>query len=61
MTSIMINVDLIPTALKNPTDPRTESTTSMTPDKPSRTYKSSNPKINSTSETFINAMYATWT
>lgn len=37
MTSIMINVDLTPKALKNPTDPRTESKTMITPERPSST------------------------
>jgi hypothetical protein len=37
MTSIMISVDFIPRALKNPTDPRTESITSKTPERPSNT------------------------
>ena len=37
MTSIMINVDLTPRALKNPTDPSTESKTSTTPERPSKT------------------------
>lgn len=40
MTSIMISVDLIPRALKKPTDPRTETMTTKTPDKPSRTWNS---------------------
>ena len=40
MTSMMINVDLTPMALKNPTDPRTESRTSKTPERPSNTWKS---------------------
>ena len=39
MTSMMINVDLTPMALKNPTDPRTESRTSKTPERPSNTCK----------------------
>lgn len=34
MTSIMISVDFTPMALKNPTDPRTESMTSITPARP---------------------------
>lgn len=34
----MINVDLTPMALKNPADPRTESMTSTTPDRPSNTW-----------------------
>jgi hypothetical protein len=38
MTSIIINVDLTPTALKNPTDPRTESITRTTPERPSNTW-----------------------
>uniref|UniRef100_A0A2P2KIF1 Uncharacterized protein n=1 Tax=Rhizophora mucronata TaxID=61149 RepID=A0A2P2KIF1_RHIMU len=37
MTSIIINVDSTPIALKNPTDPMTESITSTTPERPSRT------------------------
>lgn len=37
MTSMMINVDLTPRALKSPTEPRTESITSTTPDRPSST------------------------
>lgn len=37
MTSIMINVDLTPRTLKNPTDPSTESKTSTTPERPSKT------------------------
>lgn len=41
MTSIMIRVDFTPMALKNPTDPRTESMTSITPDRPSSIW---NPK-----------------
>ena len=40
MTSMMINVDLTPIALKTPTDPRTESRTSKTPERPSNTWKS---------------------
>lgn len=39
MTSIMIRVDFTPTALKNPTDPRTESMTRNTPERPSNTWK----------------------
>lgn len=39
ITSIMIRVDFTPRALKNPTDPRTESMTSTTPDRPSSTWK----------------------
>lgn len=50
----MINVDLTPIVLKNPTEPRTESITSNTPDKPSRTYKS-DPKMSSIPQNFINA------
>ena len=42
MTSMIINVDFTPMALKNPTDPRTESMTSITPDRPSSTWKSTN-------------------
>lgn len=38
ITSIIINVDLTPMALKTPTDPRTESMTSITPERPSKTY-----------------------
>lgn len=37
MTSIIIRVDLTPMALKNPTDPRTESMTRTTPERPSNT------------------------
>jgi hypothetical protein len=44
MTSMMINVDLTPTALKNPTDERTESITSKTPERPSSTWKPLNNK-----------------
>lgn len=35
ITSIMISVDLIPIALKNPADPRTERITTTIPEKPS--------------------------
>ena len=37
ITSIMIRVDFTPIALKNPIDPKTESITRTTPDKPSST------------------------
>lgn len=37
MTSIIISVDFTPIALKTPTDPRTESMTSITPERPSNT------------------------
>jgi hypothetical protein len=37
ITSIMISVDFTPIALKNPTDPRTENMTSITPKRPSNT------------------------
>ena len=37
ITSIMIKVDFTPTALKNAIDPKTESITRTTPDKPSST------------------------
>lgn len=37
ITSIMISVDFTPKALKNPTEPRTESITSKTPERPSNT------------------------
>jgi hypothetical protein len=36
---MMISVDLTPIALKNPTDPKTESITSKTPESPSNTWK----------------------
>lgn len=35
----MINVDLTPKTLKKPTDPRTESITRITPERPSKTCK----------------------
>lgn len=38
ITSMIISVDLTPMALKNPTDPRTESKTTMTPLRPSMTW-----------------------
>lgn len=38
MTSIIMRVDFTPTALKKPTDPRTESITSITPERPSNTW-----------------------
>ena len=34
----MINVDFTPMALKNPTDPRTDSMTTITPERPSNTW-----------------------
>lgn len=34
-----MRVDFIPMALKNPTDPTTDSITTTTPDRPSSTYK----------------------
>lgn len=37
ITSIMIRVDFTPTALKKPTDPRTDSITRTTPERPSST------------------------
>lgn len=37
MTSTIISVDLTPIALKKPTDPRTESMTSTTPERPNNT------------------------
>lgn len=37
MTSSMISVDFTPTKLKNPAEPRTESTTTMTPESASET------------------------
>lgn len=40
MTSIIINVDLTPRALKSPTEPRTESITRTTPERPRSTWKS---------------------
>lgn len=42
MTSMMINVDLTPRALKSPTELRTESITSTTPDRPSSNWKTVN-------------------
>lgn len=39
ITSIIMRVDFIPMALKNPTDPTTDSITTTTPDRPSSTYK----------------------
>lgn len=39
ITSIIIRVDFTPMALKNPTDPRTDSMTSTTPERPSNTLK----------------------
>ena len=44
MTSMMISVDFTPMALKNPTDPRTDNMTSITPERPSNTCKSTNHK-----------------
>ena len=44
MTSTMISVDFTPMALKNPTDPRTDNMTSITPERPSNTWKSTNHK-----------------
>lgn len=41
MTSIIISVDFTPIALKNPTDPRTESMTRITPERPSNTCNTS--------------------
>lgn len=41
MTSIIISVDFTPTALKNPTDPSTESKTSITPESPRDTWNRS--------------------
>jgi hypothetical protein len=38
MTSMMIRVDFTPRALKIPTDPRTDSMTRITPERPSNTY-----------------------
>lgn len=38
ITSIMMSVDFTPIALKNPTDPRTESITSITPERPRSTW-----------------------
>lgn len=37
ITSIIIRVDLTPMALKKPTDPRTDSMTRTTPERPSNT------------------------
>ena len=37
ITSIMMRVDFTPMALKNPTDPRTESITTTTPERPNNT------------------------
>lgn len=42
MTSMMISVDFTPMALKNPTDPRTDSMTSITPERPRSTWNSAN-------------------
>jgi len=39
ITSIMMRVDFTPMALKNPTDPRTESITTTTPERPNNTWK----------------------
>ncbi len=39
---MMISVDFTPMALNNPTDPRTESMTSRTPERPSNTWNSTN-------------------
>jgi hypothetical protein len=42
ITSMMIRVDFTPRALKIPTDPRTDSMTRITPERPSNTY---NPEL----------------